>query len=145
MNFLPEDLNDVTEPKAAPTGTYRLQITGAELGESGERSKHPGSPLIRVTIGFPDEPDYLTFRHYISLPFDGDENAGFKLLMLKRFLTMFGITYTPDVEELVMSMPGSEAQGDVQLGEPNEDGAVYNSLRVPRMREEPVTKGRRRK
>lgn len=144
MSFLPENLDDVQEPKAAPAGNYLLQVTACEPRKSGENSKHPGAPMFMVTLGFVEEPNVPTIRHFISLPYEDDENAAFKLLMLKRFLTLFNVPYTSDEEQLRFSILGAQANVAVGLSEPNENGDVYNNIQIPKMRNEPASGGRRR-
>lgn len=152
MTFISLNLDEVQEQKPAPKGTYELMITAAQATESGERSKNPGSPLLKVTIGFVDqEVNAPVITHYLSLPFEGDENANFKALMLKRFLNAFKVGYSSegiDVDNLAMELIGQTANLEVNLTEPNENGDVYNKIVVPRLRDEAVRAGsasRRRK
>lgn len=141
MSFLPENLNDIAEPKPAPVGTYELQITAAEERVTGENSKHPGAPMIRVTLGFTDtELNAPNIGHFITLPYEGDDNTAFKLLMLKRFLSHFKTPYTSNLEELCLSLVGQSALTEVGLGTPNETGDVFNNIRIPKWRDE-VTGG----
>ena len=143
MTFIPMNLDDAVEQKPAPKGKYELQITGAQVTETGENSKHPGAPMLKVTLGFTDQDiNAPVITHYITIPYEGDENANFKLLMLKRFLIAFQIPYSNegfDLDDLAQSMIGQIASLDVNLSEPNEDGAIYNRLVVPRIRDEQAT------
>lgn len=143
MSFLPENLDEIQEATAAPAGSYELQITACEETQTGENSKHPGAPMFKVNLGFVGEPNYNNIVHYISLPFEGDENANFKLLMLKRFLSLFHVAYSNNTEQLAMDMPGQTAQCEVTMSEPDDNGNVYNRLKIPRLRDEP--KGEYRK
>ena len=141
MAFLSVNLDDTQEQQPAPKGSYELQITGAQLTETGENSKHPGAPMYKVTLGFTNlELNAPNITHYVTLPYEGDENAAFKLLMLKRFLSAFSIPYSSDgidLEDLAFAMIGKAGQAEVDLTEPNGNGDIYNSLKVPRMRDEP--------
>lgn len=145
MAFIPVNLDDAVEPQPVGEGSYNLQITKCDLQDS-----KAGKPMFRVSIGFPDEPNTPNMTQFISLPSEEDEpsTAEFKALMLKRFLHLFNISYDPkgiDTEKMAMEMVGASAQGaHVTLGEPNENGDVYNQLTVPRIREEGKSKPRRR-
>lgn len=142
MAFLAINLDETVEQKAAPKGSYELQITSAQNTETGENSKHPGAPMIKVTLGFTDlEVNAPVVTHYITLPYEGDENGSFKLLMLKRFMAVFAIPYNQegiDTESLAFDMIGRTATLEVDLTEPNENGDVFNRIRVPRLRDEVV-------
>lgn len=142
MTFIPANLDDVQEQKPAPTGNYELQITAAQNTESGEKSKRPGSPMIKVTLGFTDpEINAPVITHFLSLPYDGDENAAFKLLMLKRFMAAFGMEWNSagiDTEALVFDMIGRSAVLEVGHTEPNDNGDYFNTLKIPRLRDEVV-------
>lgn len=138
MSFLPETLDEVVEQKAAPQGQYDLQVTSCQVTETGEKSKHPGSPMLKLSIGFLGTEDVQNITHFISLPFEGDDNASFKLLMLKRFLAMFTIPYVSNIEDLAFSMTGSTANNaSVKVEE--RDGSTYNQLVIPRLRDEPTS------
>jgi hypothetical protein len=105
--------------------------------------------MIKVTLGFTDtEIDAPVVTHFLTLPYEGDDNAKFKLLMVKRFLVAFKIPYSQegiDPEQLAMEMNGHTAELEVGLSEPNEDGDVYNRLQIPRLRDEPTSvPGKRR-
>lgn len=140
MTFIPVNLDETVEQKPAPKGNYELMITGATLTETGENSKHPGAPMFKVTLGFVDqEINAPVITHFITLPYEGDENANFKLLMLKRFLLAFKIPYSTegiDPEQLVVEMNGHTATLDVGLSEPNENGDIFNRIQIPRIRDE---------
>lgn len=142
MAFLAINLDETVEQKAAPKGSYELQITGAQNTTTGENSKHPGAPMIKATLGFTDlDVNAPVVTHYITLPYEGDDNATFKLLMLKRFLSAFGIPYSKegiDTEALAFDMIGKTGTIEVDLTEPNENGDVFNRLKIPRLRDEPV-------
>lgn len=139
------DLNfdDVVESKPLPKGRYPVQITAAQVKESGPSSKHPGRPMIEVTVGFtgPSKEEQVapTVRHYISLPHPEDDRKAydFKLLMLKRFLVTFGLPLNNnfDPEETAFASIGQQADLEVDLTEPDDNGNVYNRLVFPRLRD----------
>ena len=142
MSYINLNLNDVKETTAAPKGSYELQITGAQCQETGQNSKHPGTPMIKFTLGFTDtEVESPTFRHYMVFPYEGQtDHLNLTLLGIKRFLVHFGIPYGEDVldtEAIAFESIGKIATCDVDLTEPNDSGDVYNKLGyLPKLREE---------
>lgn len=142
---IPVNFDAAVEPKPVSNGLYQLQITGAKVKESGPNSKNPGTPNLWVTLAFvgdtEEELNAPAFNHICSLPSDNDEprTVNFKVLMLKRFLTQFGVPFTSgdlDLEELCMELPGHEARAEVRLSDPNPDtGSVFNTLVVPRLQD----------
>lgn len=136
MSLLNINLNEVEEPKPAPAGRYELQITGCQISETGEKSKHPGTPMYKVSLQFVDlSLNAPGFFHYIVLPTEDDE-TGYAALNLRRFLEAFSIpipTDGVDVENLAVEMSGHSANIDVQLTEPNDEGDVYNKIRLPKL------------
>ncbi len=149
MTFIPVNFDDAQEPKPAEIGSYNLQITKADVTFSGEKSKNPGAPQFKVTIGFADNPNTPNLTHYVSIPNEHDEpdSARFKALLLKRFLTAFNIPFASDgidTDKLVMDMVGATAYCEVGVTDPNDNGDFYNRLVVPRMRGEASGNGRAR-
>lgn len=147
MTFIPVNFDDAVEAKPAPTGEYSLQITECKLTETGQNSKRPGSPQFRVSLGFTDEPNTPNVTHFISLPHEEDEPsaAQYKALLLKRFLTAFSIPFDSngiDTEKMAMDMVGASARIGVELTEPDDNGNIYNRLKVPRLRSESSGTGR---
>lgn len=135
------NFDDAVEPTIAPAGRYVLQITEAKEQVTGAQSKNPGSPMIRVSIGFPEHDDYQNFNHFIMLPTEEDDQktVNNKVLNLKRFLTLFNIPFANgelDVPGLIMDMTGATVQGEVGQTEPNANGDVYNNLKVPRIQQD---------
>jgi hypothetical protein len=139
MTFVPVNFDDAQEAKPAQPGVYEMQITAAEETVTGEKSKNPGSPQLKVTLGFADQPNTPNITQYLSLPYAGDENGAFKTLLLKRFLVHFKIPFDSqglDTERVCMEAIGCSARTEVTLTEPDENGNVYNRLKVPRLRDE---------
>lgn len=148
MAFIPVNLDEAQEAKPASIGRYNLTVTNAEERVSGENSKRPGSPQFLVNLGFVDEPNVPNISHWISLPHEDDEPRGrnFKMLLLRRFLEQFNISYDPagiDTEKMVNDMLGATANCEVGLSEPNpkRDGEVTNTLILPKLREETAGRG----
>ncbi len=149
MSIINVNFDDAVEPKPAAAGSYELQITKCDITETGPNSKRPGSPQFKVTIGFIDQPNTPNVQHYVSLPHEEDDSdaANFKLLLLKRFLVLFNVQFATneiDTEKMAMDMIGATATADVELTEPNDNGDVYNRLRVPKIRGESNGPGRAR-
>jgi hypothetical protein len=141
MTFIPVNFDDAVEAQPAAAGRYALQILKSEVTVSGEKSKNPGSPQFRVTIGFETEDNVPNITQYISLPAENDEpkSAQYKVLLLKRFLEAFNIPYDQngiDTERMAMDMVGSRATCEVTVSEPDDNGNVYNRIQVPRLRTE---------
>lgn len=147
------NFDEAVEPQPLPRAKYQVQVTAAEEKVTGPNSKRPGSPQIRVTLGFTgpskEEQNAPPINHFISLPHEDDEAgaANFKVLLLKRFLTLFNVPFSNgdlDVEALCFDLIGRSANAEVTLGEPDDNGNVYNSLVVPRIPNEPTSgRGRR--
>lgn len=147
MPFISINVNEAQEQRPAPIGRYEVQITGAVVGQTGESSKNPGCPTIRVSLGFTDlELNAPNFSHFITLPNENDDEGAskFKTLLLARFLSVFSIHVGDegfDVDSLAQEMVGNIATIDVGLTKPNDSGDVYNQMNLPRLREE-TTGGR---
>ena len=147
--FIPMDFDAAQEPQPAPSGDYALQITKAEIKESGPNSKRPGSPQLVVTVGFTEEPNVPNITQFISLPHEEDDakSALFKTLLVKRFLAAFKVSHASnglDLDEIVLELPGHTAVLGVKLDEPDDNGNIYNRLIVPRMKGESEGQGRAR-
>ena len=133
MGFINLDLGNVKESKSVPAGRYRLTIANFEETESREKK----TPQLKFTINIEGHEDAMPVNHYIPLPTKGDDAkaAGFKALLLKRFLVLFNIPhddtgFNPD------DTIGASADAELQLGEPNASGDTYNSLVVPKLKTE---------
>lgn len=146
MTFVTVNFDDVVEPKPATPGKYNLQIVKCDVVKTGDKSKRPGSPQYRVSIGFPDNPETPNLTQYISLPHEEDEpsSANFKALLLKRFLVLFKLPLPVggfDTEGQAMAMVGATTYAEVGLTEPNDNGDTYNTLVVPKIAGEPDGRG----
>jgi hypothetical protein len=141
MTFISMNLDEVQEAKPAPIGRYLLRIDGTEVRETGPASKSPGQPMLKVIINVLDVPDAQAITHFITFPTptDDQDNAKFKMLNLKRFLQAFNIRVPKegvDLEQLSVDCLGAEASCDLTLSEPDDNGNVYNRLRLPRLVDE---------
>lgn len=141
MTFVPVNFDDAQEAKPAPAGRYNLQITAMEETKTGEKSQNPGSPQLKATLGFTDQPNTPNITQYISLPSEHDDanKANFKALLLKRFLEHFRVPYERngiDTERVCMEAVGCSAMTEVTLTQPDDNGNVYNRAVMPRLRDE---------
>lgn len=136
------DFDSVVEPRPLPKGVYPVQILDGEVRETGPNSKNPGRPQLVFNVGFTgpskEEQAAPTVRHYVSIPHPDDEQKSFdfKLLLLKRFLSVFGLPMDSqfDPEAVAFSAAGATADLEVDLTEPDDNGNVYNRLVLPRIR-----------
>ena len=133
--LIPIDVGAAVESKPVPVGTYGLQITDAQ-----EVKSQKGKPQFKVSLAIEGHDDAPNVTHFISLPDTADE-AGtqkFKVLLLKRFLVMFGLPVPNaiDTEKMAMGMVGAKAKGELGLSEPTDNGTVYNRLQVPYLKDE---------
>lgn len=141
MGFIPLNFDEVQENKPVGAGLHAMQITGCEISATGADSKKPGTPMFKVSIGFPEEPDTMNLTQYIVLPNEDDdaELIKNKARGLKRFLEMFKVPYDKsgiDIEKIAFDMIGCQAQGETELGEPDKKtGKVYSRLKVPYLRD----------
>lgn len=140
MPFIPLDMDSVQEAKPVDPGVHTMQITGCEVTETGKDSKKPGTPMFKVSIGFPEEPDTMNLTQYITLPNEDDDAATIKNKArgLKRFLKMFNVPFDSkgiDPEKIAFDMLGCQAQGETELSEPNAEGKIYSRLKVPYMKD----------
>lgn len=141
MTFIPVDFESAVEPVAAPIGSYVLQITECKVAKTGAQSKRPDSPQFRISLAFAEDDQYQNITHFIPLPHEDDDanSTKFKVLLLKRFCAHFNIPLYGtgiDTEQLAMEMVGAEALTEVTVGEPNDNGDVFNGIKVPRLRGE---------
>ena len=131
--FINMNLSTVSEPKPVAPGRYTVTISDAEF--RGAKND------IRVSIGIEGHLDAPNVSHYISLPKKDDEQGkvAFKQLMLKRFLTQFNIPFN-DVEGFeVTDFAGAQATVQLNLSEPDDNGAVYNRIQLEKLPNEDAT------
>lgn len=131
--FVNLNLGDVKENKAVPAGRYRLIIASYELGESREKK----TPQYKWTLNIEGHDEAMPVNHFTGLPSGKDEpkTAQFKALLMKRFLVLFKIPHTDEGFNPDDAI-GCSADAELQLGEPNAAGDVYNQLVVPKLKTE---------
>lgn len=147
MSFINVNLDDVSEQTVAPSGRYELQITSC----TEMRSKKTDMPMLKVSLGFLGDNNFMNLNHFVNLPSENDDpdSAKFKALLLRRFLALFNVKYDSrgiDTEKLAMEMVGASAEAEVKQETlpPREDSTetiIVNKLVIPRLRnEEPATR-----
>jgi len=121
-------MDEVQEPQLAPEGQYDLRITYAQ-----DYVNDKGTPLVRCSIAFDGHPEYANMNYWIVLPQeDLDQDANTKrILAVKRFLVLFNVPFENgfNVEDLL----GATGTAFVAQSEADEDGNIYNELRVPKI------------
>ena len=126
------NLSDIAEPKPVASGRYSLTISDAKFREEKKD--------IEVSLGIDDHLDAPNIRHFISLPKSEDEasKAHFKQLMLKRFLVQFNIPFNDSEGFNIEDFYGQQATAQLNLSEPDDNGALYNRIQLDRLTDEPI-------
>jgi len=137
MPFIPVDVGSVQEAKPVTQGMYDLVITTCEETVTRESKK----PQFRISLGIEGHTEAPNVSHFMSIPAEGDDagKTSFKVLLIKRFCTLFGVPMRADgidTAALAMEMVGKRARAEVTLSEPDDNGNVYNRLNIPKMRDE---------
>ena len=144
MPFIEVNLGQAKEPKPVAIGKYDLTVLAADVGQTRVQKK----PQFIVTIGIDGHDEAPPVMNYMNIHAEGDEpkTSEFKSLILKRFLTAFGLSVPTngyDPEQLAMEMVGAKARCDLTLdtekdSEGNEkvDGRTFNRLQIPRLKDE---------
>lgn len=89
--------------KTRPAGQYPAVISGVELTETKADSKHPGSPMLKITLKLPayEDNDACSVIHHIILPNDSymdAEQMRKKRAELKRLCVAIGLGNSDDFE-----------------------------------------------
>jgi len=96
MPFITADLGQDYEQEAVPEGRYDLRIIDA----LDKRNKKDTADLteVRIKIEDPEYPRALTVWHYVNYigEVDSDDARRMKMMMLTRFLVLFGVKYEKD-------------------------------------------------
>jgi|TARA_R100001530_G_scaffold133764_1_gene107632 hypothetical protein len=128
------DLDQDYEGKPVPEGEYSLRCVSCE-----KRQSKADKPMLQIMIVVDEQvegvPNINPINHFISLAQkkDDTDTKSFKMQMLTRFLVCFGIPFEADgfAEEDIV---GATANCFVEQDEPNDNGDIYNSLRLPRVK-----------
>lgn len=133
MPFVKLALDDVKEPEPVPEGVYDLRIVKTQDTESKK-----GNPMTVITIRIEDagikNPSPIV--HYMTYP-DADlpeEQKNFRLLDIKRFLSVFGIPFDPHGFD-TDGLQGATANKAMVVQEEGDDKIIRNRIRLPRLRE----------
>lgn len=134
MSFIEMDLDTVSEPVVAPEGPANLTIaTVTRYTKEDTRND-----VIKMTLDInepkPEEEgeSYKRVIHYMSFPGpeDDDDKIKMKLLMIKRFLILAGITFSSEgwSEE---DLYGASFDCPIEIEHNDQMGIDQNRLRVP--------------
>lgn len=134
---IPVNLDEVKESRPVPAGKYNLTIASVE-----DTKSKAGAPMLVVSIGIDEHADAPNVTHYMTTPQAGGDaqKENFKALMLARFMESFKIPHDSsgfDTDDF----PGATAKCDLELSEPDDNGNVYNRLRLPKLPDEPKGAG----
>ncbi len=137
MGYIQVALDEAQETQPVEEGQYPLVIAYVE-----EKESKAGSPMIVVGHEIEGEPNADMVYHYIVLPTEEDEpkTRNFKLLNLKRYLTLAGIPFDDsgfDTDELLgTQFEGYLAKEEIEQEDPEAPPAFRNVLKVPRISSE---------
>jgi|3_EtaG_2_1085321.scaffolds.fasta_scaffold32146_2 hypothetical protein len=129
MPFINAEMGDDYEDKAVAEGEYPLRITKAE--EKDSKAGNPGVNVIIAIEGEDGEGSAPVFQ-WLNLPYDGCEWNRLYMRDLKRFFTMFGVTYEVDgfnTDDLL------GATCDALLKQEDDDFGLRNTLVLPKVSE----------
>lgn len=129
------NLDDIAEEAPVPEGDYDLRIFGVKTGEAPS-----GRTTVRVSIAIED-PNFdnaMPMLHVLTIPKadDWEEDPELAARMMrsnKRFLAMFKIGYTADGWD-TDDFEGSTTRAHLSQSTEDEQGNVYNRIRVPRLK-----------
>lgn len=90
------DFTNVEEPNfdPLPSGWYNVMVTQASEAETGENSKNPGTPMIKVQYTVEDSEDYNNrklFDNFVIPQNPDDKNFSLSMGTLKKFLRSNGV------------------------------------------------------
>jgi len=136
MPFISMNLDDAKESRPVPLGRYDLVIGSCEEVLTKEAQK----PQFKCIINIEGHDDAPPVFHHVGIPTPDDEpsKAQFKMLLLKRFLKLFHVSYSAegfDTEVLAMELVGARASS-VELQQSEYNGNLSNTIVVPRLKDE---------
>lgn len=125
MPFISADLGQDYEQEAVPEARYDLRITDARDGRN--KADTADLTMVMIKVEDPEYPNAATVFHYLNYVSEGDREDArrMKMMMLTRFLVLFGVKYEKDgfnSEDL----PGCTA-ADVLLKKERLDGRDEDS------------------
>lgn len=133
--LIPVDVGTAVEPKPVSNGWYEVQVTDCK-----DTKSQKGNPQLDMSLAIIGHETAPNIRHFVSFPLPDDEprKLEFKKLLLKRTLTLFKLPITDaiDTEKMAMQFVGAKAKVELELTEPDDNGNVYNRLKVPRLASE---------
>lgn len=132
MSFIEmEGIDDVKEAEIQPEGEYNLVITSVTEG----RNKDNNRDMIKCRLEFADYPEAQSILHQIALPNEEDDKdkRKFMLLMLKRFLAVFGVQMEGGGFE-VEDLQGATGICKVKVDRPDGFDDDVNQLVLPKLK-----------
>lgn len=132
---LPMDIEDISEPKAGPEGTYTLVVRDVQE-RTNEAGQLKGLLVIHDVVSGPvgvNPDDVASVLHNISIPLpeDDQEKVKNKLLFLKRYLAVFNIPMSGSKLDPI-SFVGKQATVNLVLDE--YQGTISNKIKLPNLR-----------
>lgn len=131
MSFLElGGLGDAKEPEIYPEGEATLVVDDVHSYIKDDTKNQ----VIRVRHQIQDDGDWAPVYHYLSFPGEGDdeEKAKTKILMIRRYLEMAGISYEANgfnEEDLY----GANFTAALQVEHDEERNRDNNRINVPRL------------
>jgi len=130
MPFIPLNLDDAQESKPVPLGRYDVVVASCEEVPT---KKDPSKTQFKMMLTIDGHEDAAPIFHYQGIPTEND----FKALLMRRFLTLFGVKYDPagfDPELLAMELIGARAK--VELRTKEYEGTINNEMIIPPLKGE---------
>lgn len=132
MSFIEVDgLGNVKEPTVHPEGPAQLRVI--HVGEPYNSPKS-GRLVVQVMHEIEEAGDWQPVNHYLTFPMEGDEDNTKSLMMLglARYLhaagaPMEGNGFDPN------DLNGLSFQAYLIQSEPNDNGDVFNNIKLPRL------------
>lgn len=136
MSFINVQLGDeVREQEPVDEGNYILIIDSV-----GEDPSKAGKPMLTVMHLIEDKPEAMAVYHYLPLPCEEDEPKArnFKMLNLKRYLTLTGIEYDETEgfasEDLYgVAFSGFLSKEEIEQEDETAPPMFRNVLKVPKL------------
>lgn len=126
-------LMDVGEEELVPEGQYDLRIfaTRESKSQSGR-----DTTIVSIQVEDPNHPNAQPITHVLTIPSDEDwdENPQMATTFMRRnrrFLELFKIPYSEDGWD-TEDFPGQTARAFVSQTKEDNEGNVYNRIRVPK-------------
>lgn len=137
MSFISmgNSFSNVQEKKPVTGGKkYDLVVSDVaeHISKDGKAAGATDPTSIKVTIDIQGHEDAPSIQHYLPLVLPGDDAKKVvnKMLMVKRFLTSFGIQHSDEGFDPA-DFIGATANLEVGIGTPMDNGMCYNNINLP--------------